>query len=308
MHERTSIRLQAGGFSLIEFMTSGALTLLLLAGVGTIFIGSRASYGKAEQLGQIQENGRYALDQISRDLRMAGFQGCARRAPLTAVAPNLTGLDPLAAPLKGFEAQAEHGWRPTLLGQLAEVPSEGSDVLVLQILSAPISLRERMRSENEALRIANSASNRLHAGDLVLAANCQARAWLSIKSIDVDVIEYEAVPISPYDEGAGRSLGFSFPLGTELMQLESHAYFLLADPKTGRKALWRQTGTLEPEQLASGIEDMQLSYSVDSNDDGVIDVDTTADQITDWAKVVSVSIKLLVVADALSDAATAEGL
>ncbi len=66
--------LPSRGLSLIELMISIALGLLLVAVVIQIYIGSKATYNKQEDLSRLQENGRVALDVIGRAGRVIGFK------------------------------------------------------------------------------------------------------------------------------------------------------------------------------------------------------------------------------------------
>jgi type IV pilus assembly protein PilW len=61
------------GLTLLEIMISLSLGLLLLTGIGTIYVGSNQTYRVQEQNARIQESGRYALEVIGRSLRQAGF-------------------------------------------------------------------------------------------------------------------------------------------------------------------------------------------------------------------------------------------
>lgn len=63
------------GFSLIELMIAMTIGLLLLAGLTTIFINSSNASRELQKTSQQIENGRYAIDVISTDLRLAGFYG-----------------------------------------------------------------------------------------------------------------------------------------------------------------------------------------------------------------------------------------
>lgn len=65
------------GLSLVELMVSLVLGLLLSLGVVNIFISSKSSYQQQTALSELQENARFALDFIARDLRMAGYSGCS---------------------------------------------------------------------------------------------------------------------------------------------------------------------------------------------------------------------------------------
>lgn len=61
------------GLTLLELMIAMALGLLLLTGIGTIYVGGNQTYRVQEQNARVQESGRYALDVLGRSLRQAGY-------------------------------------------------------------------------------------------------------------------------------------------------------------------------------------------------------------------------------------------
>lgn len=63
------------GFSLVELMVALVITLILLAGIGQIFLSSKKSYTLQDSFARMQESGRYAMDTLSQDLRRAGYWG-----------------------------------------------------------------------------------------------------------------------------------------------------------------------------------------------------------------------------------------
>ena len=63
------------GFSLIELMIAMTIGLLLLAGLVMIFVNSSEANRELQKTSQQIENGRYAIDVLSQDLRLAGFYG-----------------------------------------------------------------------------------------------------------------------------------------------------------------------------------------------------------------------------------------
>ena len=65
------------GVSLIELMVAITIALLLTLGLVQIFGASRSSSMAQEGLSRVQENGRFITQQMQRQLRMAGFGGCA---------------------------------------------------------------------------------------------------------------------------------------------------------------------------------------------------------------------------------------
>jgi len=64
------------GLSLVEIMVALVISLFLLSGIVTVYIGNKATYRFADTTSRIQENARFALDAIATDARMAGFWGC----------------------------------------------------------------------------------------------------------------------------------------------------------------------------------------------------------------------------------------
>ena len=78
MSNETKISKQPGrnrGFSLVELMVALVITLILLAGIGQIFLSSKKSFVIQDSLGRMQENGRYAMETLAQDVRRAGYWG-----------------------------------------------------------------------------------------------------------------------------------------------------------------------------------------------------------------------------------------
>lgn len=64
------------GFTLIEIMISLLLGVFLLGGVIGIFLNTKQTYRVQDGLSRLQENGRYAMEFIGRDIRMADYKAC----------------------------------------------------------------------------------------------------------------------------------------------------------------------------------------------------------------------------------------
>jgi len=61
------------GFSLIELMIAMTISLILMAGVGQIYLGTKASYNLQNGLSRLQENARFALDILSHNIGQSGY-------------------------------------------------------------------------------------------------------------------------------------------------------------------------------------------------------------------------------------------
>ena len=69
-------RRHAKGLTLVEMMVAMLIASFLIFGLLQVFTASKASYQTAEGLARVQENARFALDFLQRDIRMAGHFGC----------------------------------------------------------------------------------------------------------------------------------------------------------------------------------------------------------------------------------------
>ena len=69
-------RKQASGLSLIELMIAMVIGLVLLLGLVQVMSASRTAYQLSTGVARTQENARFAVDFLQRDIRMAGHMGC----------------------------------------------------------------------------------------------------------------------------------------------------------------------------------------------------------------------------------------
>lgn len=80
------------GLSLVEMLVALVISLFLIAGVIQLFIGSKQTYRFHDALSRVQENGRFALEAMARDIRMAGYQPVGGTATITAIKDPRTNL------------------------------------------------------------------------------------------------------------------------------------------------------------------------------------------------------------------------
>lgn len=65
------------GFSLIELLVAMVVGLILLGGLVALMANSKKNYAQQDYDARLQENGRFAIQFLSYDIRMAGFYGCS---------------------------------------------------------------------------------------------------------------------------------------------------------------------------------------------------------------------------------------
>ena len=76
------------GFSLVELMVAIAVGLLLVAGLAVLFANSSQSSSELDKSIRQMENGRYAVELLSKDIAVAGYYGEVSLAGLTYSSPN----------------------------------------------------------------------------------------------------------------------------------------------------------------------------------------------------------------------------
>jgi len=87
--KNTRMKNKQQGMTLVEIMIALLLGAFLLAGVMQIFLSTKRTYQMQENMSRLQENGRFAMEFLNRDIRMAGF----RCWPNAAIATPVAGTD-----------------------------------------------------------------------------------------------------------------------------------------------------------------------------------------------------------------------
>lgn len=65
----------SAGFTILELMVAMTVSLFLMAALAAVVIGGSSTNRARDRASDLQVNGRYAIDQIRRDLQHAGFLG-----------------------------------------------------------------------------------------------------------------------------------------------------------------------------------------------------------------------------------------
>ena len=103
-------RRSMSGVSLVEMMIAVTLGLLILAALASIFASSSHTRNEIERNSRQIENGRYAIEVLSEELRLAGFYGelATGQVPLPGVLPDPCSNDPLV--WKSAIRMPVYGW------------------------------------------------------------------------------------------------------------------------------------------------------------------------------------------------------
>lgn len=252
----TSRRLQAG-LSLVELMVSVTLGLMILSGVLVVFVNTSAARNEVERTSRQIENGRYASELLSEDLRLAGFYGELNAGVIAA--PGALPADPCSITpadwnawipihLQGYDDAGFTSTNCTLTNRRAN-----TDVLVVRrarACAAGISGCDAAATGKPYLQVSLCSAQVTPNFKLGLEGtetfNMQKRTCLSTALANKREYLVRIYYVAD-DNGAGQSI-------PTLTRLEL----------TG--AGWSTV------PLVEGIEQLQLHYGLDTNGDGQPDV------------------------------------
>ncbi|NGP54796.1 PilW family protein [Thioalkalivibrio sp. XN8] len=264
------------GLTLVEILVAILISLILIAGVIQIFVGTRQTYRFQDALARVQENGRFAAETISRDVRLAGFVGCTT---LISVTPNP--VPPLAV---DYTRDTYIAAVPT--GGAPATQAPGTDSLTLRMLEpATMRLNVDMLNPGDVVTVPANLQG-VQVGDVVGVADCN----------NVDLFTVNAVAgAGPVTVTPNAPLRVAYVTGAELSRYREVTYFV-APGASGDLALWRRDDGVDTE-LVDGVEDLWVRYGEDLDNDGAPDAYVDAGAVIDWSRIRSVRIALLLVSN-----------
>lgn len=311
------------GLTLVEIMVAMTLGVFITAGILQLFISSRQTYRSQEALSRLQENGRFAIDFMARDIRMAGFRGCASGSSND----NAMNIDlNVATPsnylylfrtfIQGFEATSETEWTPAI--GAVNNPVAKSDVLTVRrandrgfavvsvdnatksmVLDSTVSASDATMTSTNASLTASTAN--LTAVDFVngkcalaIIANCTTADVFQISTVAGATLNYVA-SVCPSPDNKATGLAGGYIAGAQVYPINTISYYV-RNNTAGQPSLYRRVGTNNSEELVEGVERMEILYGVDTEPNGTANYFVTADTIdtdVNWGKVVSVRLRLL---------------
>jgi type IV pilus assembly protein PilW len=306
------------GVALVEIMVALLLSLILVAGVGQIYISSKQTYRMQDGQSRLQENGRFALQLLTHDIQQAGYLGCQSssigaqklyviaNAPLLAppsssqistptnvvVASAISGGDSSQqSPAGTFSSPYPAISNPDTTNKLASVV-RGTDAITVMFGESCGGVTQAAMStvDHTTANLVASNTCSFAEGDSLLIADCNSsHVFKSATGTDYNSLNGAAT--STFEGNR------SYIAGSEILAFHSHTYYIRLNAGN-EPALYRfdnnmAAGGNNPVELVEGIEDMQILYGVDtSSPTNGVDFYVTADSVTNWSQVVSVRIML----------------
>ncbi len=294
------------GFSLVELMVAMALSIVLLGGVISIYTNSKQTYSRQEGLSRLQENARFAMDKLFRQVSAAGYLGCLQTVgsgdplseKITNVLSDQTGYNNFARPIFGTEGGGS-----------------APDTITLSRANAgtAVSLTAPMNNGVDDL-VLNSAQlgyGGLEQGDVVTVSDCShASTFMITNSPSGNGVISHATGVT-IDGQSNSTLDLQWTYGSDegsvavVMELQpgtTSTIYSIGTSAAGTAA-GGACGAATPgfcalfegnNELVEGVEDMQVVYGVDNDGDTQVDIYRNAGAVGNWDNVVSVKVTLTV--------------
>ena len=267
------------GLSLIELMIAITIGLLMLSALAILFVNQSKTRTELDKSNRLIDNGRYALEVLSENLRLAGFYGERDLTPLAVISdPCTTNLaemrDALGLHVAGYDAS---GVGTTIVsppcGLATADLKDGSDILVLR------------RADTTPIPAASAVSGTHY----IQLSNCKYDLATSV--IDTTATNFV---LRQHDCTSTSTLP-----AANVRRFFVQTYFISPNNVAGDGIPTLKLKELDPAgtgvfiitPLVEGIEYLQVDYGIDGDNDGVADsYATTCATAVCWSNVVSVKL------------------
>ena len=279
---RTVHSVHQHGFTLIELMVSLVLGLVLVGGVLNIFVSNRETYRVNENLTRMQENARIGFDFMARDLREAGQNPCGTK--LVANLIRKASVIPWWADWNKGTVIGVDGSQNRVdivaFGTGTNARVAGTDAVL--VIRAGQDEKIVTAHTPATFDITLGAVTGLAADDVVVACDLKNAAIFQIGTVD------NASKTIKYDSNfanlncTGAKLGYPAPVsclslaektldsGGMLSKLTT-SFWYVGIGTGGKRSLYRTriilktisgvpTVTTEPEEMITGVQDLQIEY------------------------------------------------
>lgn len=296
------------GLSLVELMIALTIGMFLVLGVLYIYSSSRASYASNDAGARVQEDGRFALERLTREIRMAGYMGCANALDLNPrviadpdgdgnVTEHLTfGAGEGIKVFNNGDNTGGDAWvNPTGVARVT-----GTDVIILKGMgSCTAPLTGNMGTDNANIQIGTNTCG-WAAGDILVISDCTSADVFAANNVSggsVTIAHSSSVNTDTLDNT--RSSKLSKPYGTDAIvgRYQETIFFVGIDTTVtpNQPALYQvgyngvTYGAAQP--VAGNVYDMQVTLNLDSDGDGDADsVKVAPSNTINWRQVISVNI------------------
>ena len=298
-HQKQKIN---NGFSLIELLVAMTLGLFLIGGAITMFMSNSRTYNEQVSMSRLQENARFALDILMRDIRIAGYSGCSDdfNSVTNNISVDAKQLLSFINAIEGIE-QGSTTWKPSASTENITSIKAGTDGIAVRYFQNLSPLTAAMTAIDGDLTIDATAAA-LKSGDLFAVSDCGSADIFALSAdINAGIIKHAEVVTNGTNNTTGN-LSKLYLLDSSLMRVISRRY-IIKFATNGQPSLFRiqylkdaitDNFSVIEQELIPGVDNMQILYGIATGvGDRLPDTYAKASDVTQWNNVVSVRLALL---------------
>ena len=269
------------GFSVVELMIAMLLSMGLAIGVITVFVNNSHSFNQDENLARMQDDARHALREIAFDLAMAGHWADMH-------VPDIVTPDAALAIGTDCGPAGELNWmyrtNDLVTGESLSITAIDNAVNADAVAAHNCFTAGELEDGTDIVsikRVAGAEAGALAAGSVYLRTNGT-----------VGLLFRAPFPAAPSAVVAAPRADWQFRPTIYFVRQFAN---VPGDgiPTLCRKVLSGAAPSMTTECLATGIEDLQIEYGIDTSEDGHPNVYLPNPSLTDMQSVVSARIFLL---------------
>lgn len=247
------------GLSLVELMIAMLVGLILMAGALSMFLSNRRSYMLQNAVARMQENGRFSLDFLRPQLRLAGYTGCGNQSiwqnPQINLLNDQSDIFDFSRAIQGYDynttnvgssytissetpalASSANDWSPalpsTLWNAISSTVIAGSDIIMIHAVN-PGGIAVQPPSGNGGgssanIKVYNGGSLTGLTSQIGFLTNCQQAAVFQITNANVSsatVVHSETSQYSPGNSSQDKVLS-TMTMPASLYTMQTYVYFI----------------------------------------------------------------------------------
>ena len=271
------------GLTLIEIMVAVTISLFLMGGVIQIFMGSKQTYRLQDAAARVQESGRFAINFLVKDIRMADFWGCQGNFPNVNNHLNNSASNPFDLSEGGISGtDSGDDTVPDTLNLFGGV-SSGIGINATNVNAASFQL--------------TTVNHGLADFDYILATDCETADLLEVTNANsgstLTVVGNTGAVGSGPGNATGPGFAYSADGGARMYTFQGTTYSVAAG-SSGEPSLFRTINGGTPQELVEGVENMQILYGEDTDNDDAANIYVDAGSVTNMNRVMSIRVTLTI--------------
>jgi len=277
------------GVSLVELLVALVIGLVLMLGAVVVFVKARDTYASMDTNSRMQETARYAFSVIETDARMAGFLGLNSQPNLfTNVNADLTDPAGTAVAMAGCGTN----WATAI-----DRPATGTDAgYALDSTNCP-AFGAGAQPNTDTLIIRRASSTRIPQLDTELD-DFEGNILLATSRASGQI--FVGDPDGTIPSNFAQSDPVGAPPAADTRPLIVNAYYVSQDSSEGvgypslRRKVLQSGPTVVDQEVIPGVDDFQVQYGVDIDDDRNADRYVNASDLATNDRVVALRVWLRV--------------